>query len=144
MFTLDQRNSFHIEDLIRRDAQKSLSREYNCDMRRLFPWPEMVDTKRPLSEYGAVWVIVRAGDDVDAHRHDEEEAFIPVAGRAELIVEGQTTTIGVGDVVYLPRYWQHQLKNPYDEDFQFVDIFWDNRGRSFDEYATHAAEGALA
>lgn len=135
MFKIDQRHDFDIEDLIRRAADKQFSREYNCDMRRLFPWSGTVDTKRPMTEYGTAWVVVRAGEEVEAHRHDEEEAFIVVGGQADLEVEGQTTRIGAADVVYLPRFWQHQLRNPYDQDFQFIDIYWDHRGRGFEEFA---------
>jgi oxalate decarboxylase/phosphoglucose isomerase-like protein (cupin superfamily) len=54
------------------------------------------------------------------------------------------TTLGPGDVVYIPRYWQHQLRNRYARDFQFVDIYWDHRGRSFEEVAAAEREGVPA
>lgn len=142
MFTLQGRKTFQIEDLVRRKSAAQTTREYNADLRRLLPWPGHADSKRSLTEFGAILVTVRAHEDVDAHRHDEEECFIVVSGKGDLIVEGQTTTIEEGDVVYMPRFWTHQLRNPYDAAFQFVDLYWDDRQRSFEEYERSEAVGA--
>lgn len=141
MFTLADRLTFEIDSLIRRGLDAQTTREYNADLRRLLPWRERAETKRPLSEFGAILVTVRANENVDAHRHDEEECFIIVSGRADLIVEGQKTTIGQGDVVFMPRFWTHQLCNPYDTAFQFIDLYWDDQQRSFDEFVRDELAG---
>lgn len=126
-FTPDTRSDFRIEELIRREADKVYTDEYNCQLRRLLPWPGMAETKRPVTEFGAMIVCVRAGTEVDRHAHDEEEAFIVTRGQAHLFVEDQQTTLLAGDVAYIPRNWAHQLTNPFDEDFEFVDVYWDFR-----------------
>lgn len=124
-FTPEMRTDFQIEDLIRRDSQKTFTDEYNCKLRRLLPWHDAVNTKRPMTEFGTMIVHVLAGTQVDRHAHDEEELFIVTSGKAQLLVEDQETILASGDVAYIPRNWQHQLTNPYDQNFEFVDIFWD-------------------
>jgi mannose-6-phosphate isomerase-like protein (cupin superfamily) len=119
---------FEIETLIRRGTNVTYSREYNCNLRRLFPWPGMVETKRPVSEFGCIWVVVDPGCVVDPHEHDEEEAFIAVSGRARITVHGQRTEIRAGDVAYIPRFAHHEISNPSDtEQFVMIDLYWDNR-----------------
>lgn len=123
-------NDFEIEDLVRRATAAEFTFEYNCDMRRIYPWDEVANTKRPVTEFGLVWVQVRPHTNVDRHEHDEEETFLVLAGRAELELEGQTTELGAGDVVYIPRFWAHQMRNPFDELLVFADIYWDFKGRT--------------
>ena len=134
---------FGIGSLIRRGTDVTTTWEYNCDLRRLLPWPGFADTKRPITQFGTIWVTVRAGQDVDEHRHDEEECFIVLSGKADLKLEGHVTTLGAGDVVYIPRFWMHQIRNPYGESFQFIDLYWDDRGRSFNEYQAQLSDGDL-
>ena len=133
-YSLVGRLSFDIEALVRRGASATTTREYNADLRRLLPGPGYADTKRPLTEFGAILVTIWVKEEVNVHRHDEEECFIVIAGRADLELEGQSTTLAAGDVVYIPRFWFHQLKNPYDQPFRFFDLYWDDHGRSFEEY----------
>jgi len=135
MYTLNDRHHFSIDTLVRRGADATTTREYNADLRRLLPWPDHVDSKRPLTEFGSILVTIRPTEDVDAHRHDEEECFIVISGQAELELEGQTTRLHPGDVVYIPRFWIHQLRNPHPTPFTFLDLYWDDRGRSFEAYA---------
>ena len=125
---IDPKSDFDIETMLRRGCDAQFTREYNCDLRRLFPWPDKVNTKRDMTEYGAIWVRVRAGEAVDEHSHDEEEAFVVLSGQADLHLEGKSTALRKGDVAYIPRFWTHQLINTSDEPFEFLDIYWDFGG----------------
>jgi mannose-6-phosphate isomerase-like protein (cupin superfamily) len=119
---------FDIEKLIRRGSNAIFSAEYSCKLRRLFPWPGVVETKRPVTEFGCIWVVVDPSCTVDTHEHDEEEAFIVVSGRARMTVSGQQTELGAGDVAYIPRLARHQIANPSEvEPFVMIDLYWDNR-----------------
>ena len=140
MFTLINRDTFDIETLVRRGKTATTTREYNADLRRLLPWPGHVNSKRPVTEFGSILVTIRPFEDVDAHRHDEEELFIIIAGEADLEIERQTTRLEVGDVVYIPRYWMHQLRNPNAAPFTFIDLYWDDKGRSFETFAASEVE----
>lgn len=127
-------NNFKIDELVQRYKDSEFTFEYNCDMRRIYPWGDTADTKRPISEFGMIWVEVKSGTEVVAHEHDEEESFLIISGKAELEVEGQSTVLERGDVVYIPRFWTHQMKNPFEETLVFADIYWDWKGRTKEEY----------
>ena len=127
-------SGFDIEALVRRAEGASFTFEYNCDMRRLYPWPGRADTKRAVTEFGLVWVEVRPHTSVDRHEHDEEESFLVISGRAELWLEGQATSLAPGDIVYVPRFWSHEMRNPHDETLVFADLYWDFRGRTKQQY----------
>lgn len=131
-------NDFRIEDLVQRSDDAGFTFEYNCNMRRIYPWTGVANTKRPMTEFGLVWVEVDPGTAVDAHEHDEEETFLILSGRAQLELEGQVTTLSAGDVVYIPRYWRHQMRNPFADKLVFADIYWDFKGRSRAEVLTGA------
>lgn len=134
MYNYTDRNNFDIEKLIFRAKDSRVTHEYNCHLRRLLPAVEGVNTKRGISEFGAIMVNVESKTAVDRHRHDEEELFFVIDGSANLEIENQSTTISPGDAVYIPRYWQHQIKNPGDGNFRFMDIYWDNQNRDIEEY----------
>ena len=127
-------NNFKIDELVQRHKDSEFTFEYNCDMRRIYPWSNKADTKRPITEFGMIWVEVKPGTEVIAHEHDEEESFLIISGRAELEMEGQSTILERGDVVYIPRFWTHQMKNPFEETLIFADIYWDWKGRTKEEY----------
>jgi len=127
-------SEFDIESLVQRQANSDFTFEYNCDMRRIYPWSSVADTKRPITEFGLVWVEVKPRTDVDAHEHDEEETFLVLSGQAELEVEGKTTVLKPGDVAYVPRFWRHQMRNPFDAKLVFADIYWDFKNRTKEEY----------
>lgn len=126
--------NFKVEDLVQRHKDSMFTFEYNCDMRRIYPWGDKANTKRPITEFGIIWVEVKAGTEVIAHEHDEEESFIIISGRAELEIEGQSTTLEHGDTVYIPRFWTHQMKNPFEDILVFADIYWDSKGRTKEQY----------
>jgi quercetin dioxygenase-like cupin family protein len=119
-----------LETLVRRGSNARFTDEYNCRIRRLFPWPGHVNTKRRLTEYGCMLVTLEAGKHVDRHSHDEEEAFVVISGSARLSVGDEDTTLRVTDVAYIPRNATHALRNEGKEDFVMLDIYWDLGGHS--------------
>lgn len=127
---MNQIKESRIESLIQRGHHITFTEEYNCKLRRLFPWHPFVNTKRVLTEFGCIWVVVDAGKDVDLHSHDEEETFVVISGSAELEVDGETTTLNFGDVAYLPRFAKHCLRNRSEHPFVMIDIYWDMNGKS--------------
>lgn len=117
-----------LENLVRRGSSARFSDEYNCRIRRLFPWPNRVNTKRPLTEYGCMLVTLESGKHVDRHSHDEEEAFVVISGIARLSVDEEETILHATDVAYIPRNTSHALYNKGPEDFVMLDIYWDLGG----------------
>lgn len=110
---------------IRRFANEQATNEYNCALKRLLPWPNIAETKRPISEFGIIWVTVAAGDTVDTHAHDEEEAFLFVSGTGQVIVDGQSQPVSGGDFVYVDRNRQHSIIAGDQSELVFIDIYWD-------------------
>lgn len=118
-----------LQSLVRRGVDARFCDEYNCKLRRLLPWRGQVETHRPVTEFGVIWVRLDPGVCVDEHEHDEEETFIAVSGSAELSLEGETATLTAGDVVYIPRCARHALRNlSAATPFEMLDVYWD-KGR---------------
>jgi mannose-6-phosphate isomerase-like protein (cupin superfamily) len=119
-----------IQRLVRRGYGASYSEEYGVQLRRLFPWEGVADTRRAITELGVIWVLIEPGKCVAAHVHDEEEAFFITSGEVELTLEGETAVLCSGDMVYIPRFARHSLLNrSTDIPCYFLDVYWDNRGR---------------
>ena len=119
-----------LPDLVRRGASASFTDEYGCKLRRLLPWPGQAETKRAVTEFGVIWVVIEPGTAVDAHRHDEEETFVVVSGEAELTLGQDRTTLAAGDTAYIPRFAEHSLRNvSATTPFAMIDISWDWQGR---------------
>jgi mannose-6-phosphate isomerase-like protein (cupin superfamily) len=110
---------------IRRFADEQPTDEYNCKLNRLLPWPGTAETRRQINEFGVIWVTVAAGDTVDTHEHDEEEAFLFVSGTGRVIVDGQMRAVSGGDLVYVDRCRRHSIIADDQSDLVFIDIYWD-------------------
>src|SRR5262245_26293214 len=67
---------------------------------------------------GAISVLMgwhQPGEGPPDHVHfDQEEMFFILEGTYELTVDGQTTTAGVGTIVFIPRNVVHRFKNVGD------------------------------
>jgi quercetin dioxygenase-like cupin family protein len=119
-----------IQRLIRRGVDAVHSDEFGVRLRRLLPWQAVADTKRAISELGVIWVLVEPDKQVAEHRHDEEEAFFVTSGTIEVTLEGETTVLAAGDMIYIPRFARHSLVNrSKDTSCRFIDVYWDNQGR---------------
>lgn len=118
-----------LRDLVRRGANSTYTYEYGVKLRRLLPWPGIADTKRHITEFGMISVLIESGQSVDEHSHDEEEMFCVVKGVGTLALEGETTEIYAGDVIYIPRFAKHSLANNTNDPFVFIDLYWDQKGK---------------
>ncbi|WP_350335407.1 cupin domain-containing protein [Coralliovum pocilloporae] len=102
------------------------SHEYNCKLWRLFPWLNRIETLKEINGFGAIWVQLDPDHHVEAHQHDEEEAFIVIQGNATLTIEDNIFEIHPKDVVHIPRNAMHQLSNHSKvEPFIMIDLYWD-------------------
>lgn len=102
-----------------RDA--SVSYEYGCDLRRLYPWPGVIDP----AFWGSAIASVRPGEATTPHSHDEEETFIILSGAGQISVDDDSSQISQGDVIYLPRHSHHTISNGSEsEPLVFLTIFW--------------------
>ncbi len=105
---------------IARAQDAAIKHEYGCDLRRLYPWEGVAD---PL--WGSAIASVRPLEATDPHSHDEDETFIIMAGRGEIIVDGHSEEVGRHDVIFLPRNCYHTIRNvSAEEPLEFLTVFW--------------------
>ncbi|MBV9564819.1 MAG: cupin domain-containing protein [Bradyrhizobium sp.] len=94
--------------------------EYGGDFRRLFPWPETVDTP-----WGSAWMTVKPGSSSTPHSHAERETFIILDGTGLMTVDQESRQVTKGDVIYLPPESQHSLQNTSaSQDLELLCIWW--------------------
>jgi quercetin dioxygenase-like cupin family protein len=98
---------------------------------------------------GAISVIMawhKPGEGPPDHVHfSQEEMFFILEGTYELTLDGQTSTVGPGTIVFIPRNVMHRFKNVGDTTARMLD--WSLPGgqdRYFEAVAELAAGGAFA
>lgn len=70
-------------------------------------------------------MVVEPGGASTPHNHDEEETFIFVEGEGLMVVNDEERQVANGDVVYLPRFSQHFVRNTSkDVALRFLCIWW--------------------
>ena len=98
---------------------------------------------------GAISVIMawhKPGEGPPDHVHfSQEEMFFIVEGTYEMTLDGQTSTVGAGTVVFIPRNVVHRFKNVGDKTACMLD--WSLPGGQdhyFEAVAELAAGGGFA
>jgi len=107
---------------------KNLKHEYGVDGQRLLPWHVNDNIDFPFP-FGGAYCITRSKTKSLEHINepsDEEEMFIVVSGKGLVHVDGEITEVAQGDVVYISSGQSHFVENPYDEDFHFYALWWNN------------------
>ena len=57
------------------------------------------------------------------HPHSQDELYIIIAGEAEFLRDGETTSCNSGDVIFVPAKMEHRFMN-FSEDFATWVIFY--------------------
>jgi quercetin dioxygenase-like cupin family protein len=52
----------------------------------------------------------------------EDESFICLAGKLEVMLGGETFVLGTGDYLLLPRDVVHTFKNPFDDEARVISV----------------------
>lgn len=52
----------------------------------------------------------------------EDESFVCLAGRLEVMLGGETFVLGHGDYLLLPRDVVHTFRNPFDEEARVISV----------------------
>jgi mannose-6-phosphate isomerase-like protein (cupin superfamily) len=105
---------------IRTEQTDHTAQEYGGSFRRLYPWNGVV-----TPPWGAAMMSLEPGGVSIPHDHDEEETFIFISGEGVITVDKEEGAVSKGDVVYLPRFSRHFVKNTSaTELLQFLCIWW--------------------
>ncbi len=91
---------------IRKASTDIAKEEYGGTFRRLYPWEGIANPP-----WGSAWMTIAPDQASIPHNHDEEETFLILSGDGEMEVDGATRIVEKGDVIYLPRFSNHKLRN---------------------------------
>lgn len=58
-----------------------------------------------------------------AHAHFEPELFILIRGQGIMSINDEVQSVGAGDLVEIPSFSTHQLKNTSDETLEFLSVY---------------------
>lgn len=106
---------------VQKASDAEVNYEYGCDLRRLYPWDGVAD---PVF-WGSAIASVRPNECTTAHSHDEDESFVVMSGTGTIHVDDESTSVGAGDVIYLPRNSTHRFQNDSGQDpLVFLTIYW--------------------
>jgi mannose-6-phosphate isomerase-like protein (cupin superfamily) len=105
---------------VRTAAGDGLTRENNCDLRRIYPWKGVV-----APPWNSSLVSVRPTESTTEHNHATDETFIFMEGSGTVAIGGDRCSVDEGDVVYIPHGNSHVVTNTSDtEELTFVSIYW--------------------
>jgi methionyl-tRNA synthetase len=79
---------------------------------------------------GANWGRVPPGRHSDPHQHDETETFVIVAGRGDLVVDGERRPVAPGMAMQFEPFESHYLDNTSDADLLFATFYWRDADRA--------------
>jgi quercetin dioxygenase-like cupin family protein len=68
-----------------------------------------------VKDFSVVYLKLDPGKAVGEHAHDTSEVFIPLTGRWEVGIGGETTILEPFDVISVPPHTMHSLVNVSDE-----------------------------
>ncbi len=109
----------HVQHL---DPEKFVQ-AYNVDLQSLYPWEGVVEPP-----FGAAWAILSAGESTKVHQHQEGETFFIVRGAGTMTVDGESTPVRPGSVIFQRPFHQHVLTNTSDtEDLMFLALWWEDK-----------------
>ena len=87
-------------------------------------WRQLVSADRTPSQGLSVGVFeVLPGSELSPHRHDPQEVYYVIEGRAEIYRDGAWGPLERGDVAYIPGGAVHGVRNRGDETIVIVWVF---------------------
>jgi len=105
---------------IRKSETDIIKSEYGGDFRRLYPWKDVA-----TPPWGSAWMTIAPQQSSYPHDHDEEETFIIISGEGEMNIDGEKRLVEKGDLIYLPRFSTHKLRNISEtESLELLTIWW--------------------
>ncbi len=108
-------------DIYRPMDWSALVHEYDLDGKRLLPW-----NNYPMP-FGGGWCVVRPNTRSASHTQVDQEIFIGIKGTASVVIDTETYSFGMGDVVAVPKGTDHYVVNSTEDDFHFYVIWWDEQ-----------------
>ncbi|KEO82585.1 class I tRNA ligase family protein [Tumebacillus flagellatus] len=107
---------------ILRAQDSTVTQEYGIQCRRLYPWKDVVQPP-----FGSLLGVVEPGETSSPHNHHEGETFFIVRGSGLMKVDDETAEVSAGDLIYMPAFTKHSLKNTSaTEQLVFLTVWWED------------------
>ncbi|WP_432089366.1 cupin domain-containing protein [Streptomyces sp. bgisy095] len=103
--------------------QSAAAAEFGMRCQRLIPWAGSAE-EPPV---GAMACFLPSGSSSAPDCHDQDEVMIVLAGEGTVELAGETTPIGPGELVVLPRNEEHVVHNPAaagGATLTWVSVYW--------------------
>lgn len=105
---------------VRTAVEDGLTRENNCDLRRIYPWQGVV-----VPPWNSSIVSIRPQESSKEHAHATDETFIFTGGTGSVRIGAERRDVVEGDVIYIPHDIMHIVTNTSETDpLTFVSVFW--------------------
>jgi methionyl-tRNA synthetase len=111
----------HPEELVRSFDREAMVWSYEMYLQDLYG-TQLI----PGLPFGSVFGSVPPGATSKAHCHQDGEIFLVLGGRAEVLVEDQISELRRGDMIFLPPFNTHAIRNSSNEPFDIVSVYWEN------------------
>ncbi len=83
--------------------------------------------------FNAYWNLIDPDSHTNSHRHHEGETFVIAKGAGVMTGNGESHSVEVGDVIFIPPFTEHSLANSSSEDeLLFLNIYWEDMKLIFD------------
>lgn len=103
---------------IRKFDPERFSPAYGASMDGAFPFDGTLG-----APFGSSWVVVEPGQSTTPHHHHEVETWFIVEGEGRFAEEH---AVGRGDVIYIPPFNRHGLRNVGEDDLLFLAVYWED------------------
>jgi quercetin dioxygenase-like cupin family protein len=77
----------------------------------------------PTESMSAGIVVLPQNGFLALHRHAPAEIYHMIEGTADVTIDGKTTTLTVGDTVFIPPLVEHGIRNTREADCRFLYVF---------------------
>ncbi len=91
------------------------------------------DEKAP-PPFGSTYCEIPPKGSTAPHEHYDGETFLILEGQGVMRIGEEESAVATGDVILIPNHTNHVLTNGSDsQSLRFVSIYWENRGRAYDD-----------
>jgi mannose-6-phosphate isomerase-like protein (cupin superfamily) len=106
--------------IIESEKESRTKFEYNCDLRRILPWPDKVNTNFSCAE-----ATIDPNNKTKSHAHNYEEIFYIIDGDGFMYIDDQFREVKKGDLIYIPPNKSHCLENISEiNKLKMICIWW--------------------
>ncbi|MEO3973180.1 class I tRNA ligase family protein [Streptomyces sp. CAU 1734] len=113
---------------VRTLSDRYMSWSYEMFLQHLYDAADIPDLP-----FGSVFGEVPAHTDSKLHCHQDGEIFLILEGTADIVVEQESRRVGAGDLVHLPAFHFHRIRNGSDAPLKLASMYWEDIAQAVTE-----------